>query len=203
MRDDDNLDLLLNSALATYGDPGPNSGLEERILAQRIPAQRIPARVFISAQSPHGPVRRWLPWTIALAAAACLFLIAVFSVPRRVNPPVDHASQAHGAQQPPIAANPSQSPQRLATSHSAMTSALKPHLPHGHAAANSASLLKRDVFPTPQPLTRQEQALAVFAIHTPALELQALIEARKQDDAPVSITAIDIQPLDPPDRGGN
>jgi hypothetical protein len=76
-------------------------------------------------------------------------------------------------------------------------------LPPAHAAANSASLLKRDVFPTPQPLTRQEQALAVFAIRTPALELQALIEARKQDDAPVSITAIDIQPLEPPDQGGN
>jgi len=84
-----------------------------------------------------------------------------------------------------------------------MTSALKPHLPPVQAAANATPLPKLDVFPTPQPLTRQEQALAVFAIRTPALELQALIEARKQDDAPVSITAIDIQPLEPPDQGGN
>jgi hypothetical protein len=42
----------------------------------------------------------------------------------------------------------------------------------------------------------------VFAIRTPAPELQALIEAQ-QDDSPLSITAIDNQPLDPPDQGGN
>lgn len=195
MPDNDNLDLLLDSALSTYADPGANSGLEQRILA----------RVFSSVQTAPAARLRWLPWTIALAAAACLFLIVVFSVVRRTNPSVDHASHAQGAKQPLIAANSNQTPvtQRRATPHAASSSAFEPHPQPAQAAAISAALPKLDVFPTPQPLTREEHALAIFAIHAPARELQALIEAQKQDDAPLSVTAIDIQPLDPPDQGGN
>ena len=32
MREKDDLDLLIDSALATYADPGPDSGLEDRVL---------------------------------------------------------------------------------------------------------------------------------------------------------------------------
>jgi hypothetical protein len=198
MREDDDLDLLLNSALATYADPGADSGLEERILAQRIPT-----RVFGAAQTAPASQLRWLPWAIALSVAACLVVLAVLSGPRKANPPVDHASQAHAVQQPLIAANPTQLPNRLATPRSARAAAPKPQLPPVQVAANNAPLPKLDVFPTPQPLTHEEQALAVFAIRIPARELQALIEAQSEDDSPLNITAVDIQPLDPPDHGGN
>ncbi len=63
MREKDELDSLLDAALVTYADPGPDSGLEQRILA------RISAENF--AASAPAPRRRWLPWGIALAGA-CL-----------------------------------------------------------------------------------------------------------------------------------
>ena len=63
MPDHDDLDLLLRSAVSTYGDP--DSGLAQRVLA-RVSAEVAPA-----------PRRRWLPWAIALPAAACLLLLLV------------------------------------------------------------------------------------------------------------------------------
>jgi hypothetical protein len=198
MREDDDLDLLLNSALSTYADPGVNYGLEQRILA----------RVFssgVSVEAARARSRRWLPWTLALVAAACLFLIAVFSVPRKRSLPVNSGFQEHESQQPLVAGAPIESPAtaHLKTAQGGRPSTVNAHVRPNQAEANSAPLPKLDVFPTPQPLTPQEQALAVFAIQAPALELQALIEAQKQDDAPLSITAIEIQPLDPPGQGGN
>jgi hypothetical protein len=65
-------------------------------------------------------------------------------------------------------------------------------------AATAAPLPKLDVFPTPQPLTPEEQVLAVFAAKAPLTERQALLDAQKQADAPLSIAALQIQPLDPP-----
>jgi hypothetical protein len=70
-------------------------------------------------------------------------------------------------------------------------------------AAKSAPLPKLDVFPTPQPLTPQEQALAVFAIHGPEPERKALAKAQQQIDAPLSIAAIHIPPVQSPDKGTN
>jgi hypothetical protein len=64
-------------------------------------------------------------------------------------------------------------------------------------------LPKREVFPTPQPLSPEEQAFVEFAARAPETERQLFIEAQKRDDAPLSIAAIEIQPLDPPDHGGN
>jgi hypothetical protein len=113
--------------------------------------------------------------------------------------------QARILQQPLIAAAPAEprSAKSVETAQGARASAHKAYMPPGEATATPGSLPKLDVFPTLQPLTPEEQALANFAIHTPAPELQAFIEAQKNDDAPISISAIDIQPLDPPDQGGN
>ena len=47
MREKDDLDLLIDSALATYADPGPDSGLEDRLLvglsAVRTETHRYPS----------------------------------------------------------------------------------------------------------------------------------------------------------------
>jgi len=198
MRETDDLDPLLNSALSTYADPGSNSGLEERILAGVFSTG-----AFVEA-TPASPLR-WLPWAIALAAAACLLLLAILSGSRRTNHTDAHAFHPLGNQQPHTAANPLQRSafDRIATPRSARTSALKSHLQPVESVAHAARLPKLDVFPTPRPLTHEEQALAVFAIHIPARELQALSEAQERDDAALSLAANDNQPLEPPDQGGN
>ena len=67
----------------------------------------------------------------------------------------------------------------------------------------AAPLPKLDVFPTPQPLTAEERALVAFAANAPKPELKAVVDAQPQADAPLSIAAIEIQPLDSPDQGGN
>jgi hypothetical protein len=64
-------------------------------------------------------------------------------------------------------------------------------------------LPKREVFPTPQPLSPEERAFANFVARSTETERQSFIEAQKRDDAPLSIAAIEIQPLDPPSPGGN
>jgi hypothetical protein len=65
------------------------------------------------------------------------------------------------------------------------------------------TLPKLDVFPSPQPLSPEEKALVSFAARAPEPVRQALIDAQTQADAPLNIAAIEIQPLDPPDQGGN
>ncbi|MFZ0746452.1 MAG: hypothetical protein WAM85_18740 [Terracidiphilus sp.] len=195
MREKDELDDLLDAALGTYADPGPDSDLDQRILA-RIAAQKL---------AEPAPRRHWLPWVIALPAAACLLLL-VFSGPKTAHPPSGPATKA--------AVRPSQSP--VITAHS------EPH-PVAHVepvrgsqrpfhaavyrpvvlAAKSAPLPKLDVFPTPQPLSPEERALVMFAARAPERERQSLIEAQKQSDEPLRIEAINIPPLDPPTQGAN
>ncbi len=191
MPDHDELDLLLRSALNTYADPGPESDLTRRILAR------------ISAEAAPAPPRRWLSWAIALPIAACLLALIVLSGPRPAHRPSGHAGQTPTSRQSLIAtAHPglSSTPHHIPSRNSRN---LKPQSHRAVFAAKAAPLPKLDVFPTPRPLTPEEQALAVFAAHAPESERQSLIEAQANADAPLSIAAIQIQPLEPPDQGAN
>jgi hypothetical protein len=185
MPDQDDLDRLLRSALSTYGDP--DSGLAQRVLA-RISAEVAPA-----------PRRRWLPWAIALPAAACLLLFVVLSGPKPTHPPSGSARQTFQTQDlPRITAHTEPVPALSSKAH-----LLKPRPHLTTAGTRTAPLPKLDVFPTPRPLTPEERALAVFAAQAPESERQSLIEAQKQIDAPLSIAAIQIPPLEPPQKGTN
>jgi hypothetical protein len=70
-------------------------------------------------------------------------------------------------------------------------------------AANTHSLPKLDTFPAPQVLSPEEQVLMAYAAHAPEVEQRALIEEREKLEAPLTIPAITIQPLEPPAPGGN
>src|SRR5215472_7488723 len=90
MPDKDDLDLLLDSALATYGGPGPETGLEQRVLsslaAARAAEQERRARAW---------PRRWLAWAIAVPVAASLLLW--IGISRTVRPPAIQTDHAHDA----------------------------------------------------------------------------------------------------------
>ena len=193
MRANDDLDLLLDSALSTYSDPGPEAGLETRVLA-RVTAQAAPA-----------PRRHWLPWALALPVAACLLLL-VHSGPRITQPRATHSTgKALRLQEPDVATNRSeqQPALQLAPRQGSKRAGFKAQPHFAVVVAKAARLPKLDVFPTPQPLTPEEQALAFFAANAPEPERKSLLKAQEQADAPLRIAAIHIQPLESPAQGAN
>jgi len=186
MSDDDNLDQILDAALSTYADPGPDSGLDKRVLTHIAAARAVPL-----SRPGRGSAnrRRWLPWAIALSAAACLLLI--FFIPKTA--PLRSSQAKLASPPPPLAAMRAEN--LLATKSG--TTHRKPQLQPVTRVAQPAPLPKLDVFPTPRPLTAEEQALAVFISHASDSERKALIDSQIQLQAPISIAAIHIPPLEP------
>jgi hypothetical protein len=192
------LDRMLESSLSSYGDPdthlGADSGLAERILARVSREQRS------NHPSPRGR-NRFLLWA-ALPAAACLLLTLLLL--KSAGPGTDHQSASlpqhsstSGGSKAPVVANitPAQKTPLTARHHT------QPR-PTG-AAAKAAAPPKLDVFPLPQPLSPEEQALSTFATEVPEKQRQAILDAQKNVDAPLNIAAIHIQPLELSDTSKN
>jgi hypothetical protein len=196
MREKDDLDLLIDSALVTYADPGPDSGLEDRVLTTLSTVRTETSRVRSRWR------RRWL---FALPIAAGLLLL--WLSPRREKPlPASEPQEAREGAPSAIAPHVNSSSEvRPRPTH-------RPRVPQSPAArvahpaspvqtAQAASLPKLDVFPTPQPLTAEERALVVVAAQTPLPAREALVESQSLDASPVRIAEIHIPPLEPPDQG--
>jgi hypothetical protein len=193
MREKDDLDLLIDSALSTYADPGRDSGLEDRVLVTLAPVRTATPSVR------GGWRRRWLPWAVALPIAAGLLIL--WLSPRGDKPlPASEPQEARSA-----------APKAIAP-HANSSSEVRREVPHRHAVrttqpaspvqtAQAALLPKRDVFPTPQPLTAEERALVLVVTQTPLPAREALVEAQSLDDSPVRIAEIHIPPLEPLDQG--
>jgi hypothetical protein len=188
----DELDLLLDSALATYADPGCNSGLENHVLSALAPA-RAATRARIA---PHR--RGWLPWAIAIPLAACLFLLWLFASQYAHAPtPPEEAHQTQPTPESDIAASaPNRVPAAVTKPafHKHHTTPVAQQ-PSQEQTATATPLPKLDVFPTPQPLTSQEHSLIV-AVRASEPVRAALVKAQKQDDTPIRIAAIRIPPLE-------
>jgi hypothetical protein len=195
MREKDDLDLLLDSALSSYADVHADSGLEQRVL-NRISVAELAAR---PESAPH---RRWLLWAIALPVAACLLLL-VFTMKKARPHESEQQFQAHQTAQPAIEVPNEISPTRH--EKSPQSTKIHPLSPKRKADTNEADsglpTPKLDIFPTPTPLTPEEQAFANFVNSAPEPERRALIESQKQLDVPLNIAAIQIPPLEPPDTG--
>ena len=194
MHEKDDLDLLLDNVLSNYGDPGPDSGLERRVLAG--------VRTRMAAES--APRRRWLPWAVALPTAACLLLIFL-AAPRTVHAPAGHATSSASPQEVPLTTTHTGSRPVLipapAPRNRQLPTGLQFH--RGDRASKPVALPKLDVFPTPQPLTPAELALVTFAAHASEDERKSFIAAQKQADAPLRIAAIEIPPIESPAKGTN
>jgi hypothetical protein len=167
---ENHLDLLIDEALSTYAEP--RAGLEARVLSH-LAAQ--PSR------------RRWLPFAIAIpiVAACAILLVLLFSRPA----PQPSAPQAHNSQPVP---QPNQATPPALMPHN--------HMPQPRIIATRTALAplpKLDVFPTPQPLTPEEQALVRFAIHAPASEVKSIEEVQQKKDELPHIAEIQIPQLEP------
>ena len=196
MSDKDDLDRLLDSALATYAEPA--SGLERRVL-DALATERTAAPA--KSKQTAFPNRRWMPWAVGLAAAASLLLALSMHY---------HESYRDYGSHPTTQARntaPAQ-PQRSSTpsgilpnepTHIALVRTPKVHAPHLTPVPQGA-LPKLDVFPAPQPLTPQEQALVLFVARAPEEERKAVAEAQQRIETPISIAAIHIPPLESHDK---
>ena len=221
MPDKDELDVLLDSALATYADPGADSGLEQRVL-MALAGER-------KAGGEHRwSWRRWRVWAIAVPVAASLLLwMGVENVRHRPGVGDVRARQSGMAAPPHAAATDTASVRRpathptaaKATTHLAAVAArlkscpvTKPNasvsresvsIACSGAAETSLGMLaaevqarpKLDVFPTPQPLTPEEQVLAAAATDSSPVVQAAIQTPQITGDAPLSIAALDIPPL--------
>lgn len=192
-------DRLLRSSLETYADPGADMDLAERVLA-RIAAEGEHERTRRANRT-----RRIVRWAIALPVAACLIIAIVLLVAKPWHHSADSANEAHATLPKSTDADRDVPAGTLPTVASRRSESSSPsrHSSRAAVAASAKRLPKLDVFPAPQPLTREEKELIAYVAHTPQAERQSLIEEQKQMDAPLSIAALEIQPLEPPDTGGN
>jgi hypothetical protein len=176
MNDNQQFDKILDQALSGYRDAEPLSGLEDRVL-QRLRTQ---------------PERRpilWWKWGMVAACAVMLAFAAWLGFRGRgpQGPVTPQQTQASNGDVPPQA------------KPAAATSPAVPNKPAPRQVARSAVApmpvarlgnTAHDVPDLPAPLTGEErQLLALAQAHPDALR------AISQQDQPIAITPLTIQPL--------
>ena len=195
MPERDELDRLIDSELARYAEP--RAGLEQRILA----------RVEADAVRRPGIPGRWQRWVLA-GAMATMAIAAVFvSTSRQSTPNETSATTARTMRPRPAPITTAKEPvpeihvqvrplPRVAKmQHSGI------RIPVQTAGANRSRYPKLDVFPAPQPLSEEEQALVAIATTPAATARENLMASQSQVGAPLQIAAIDIQPIATPSDG--
>jgi hypothetical protein len=192
MHEKDHLDRMLDSALSSYGETESDSGLAERILARVESEQR--AKQFVPRSR-----SRFVQW-VALPAAACLLLTLIL-----LKSPRPTATHPTGGLPQTATTNTGSKgievenvrPPALKTVPKTTTRTLHRTLAD---VADSAARPKLDVFPLPQPLSPEEQALIAIATATEASARENLIASQRQLKAPLEISAINIAPLTKTDQ---
>jgi hypothetical protein len=164
----DELDYALNSALAKYAAVEPRAGLEERVLAN------------LRADHAHVPTRRWWHWPAAIAVAA--IVVVAVALAWRSGKPVHPVVANH-----PTITSPAQNHVAPRIEQALNNSAPQPapRVPrrrianHVRIEAVVAEHPRLDKFPSPQPLTQQERALASYVSTFPR---EATLIAQRQEE---------------------
>jgi hypothetical protein len=157
------IDSIIDAALAKYVAAQPRAGLEERILANLRTVETRPAD------------RTWRTWRIAMALAVVLVMVAtlVWRWTKMAHPPI--------AKQPSMTTVPiaSEATHRQGNSGTAagQTRRRKVRQTLEHKVAADPKL---DVFPSPLPLNEQEKILAIYVGHYP--DHAALLAEARMDD---------------------
>jgi hypothetical protein len=190
MPERDDLDRLLDSALSTYAEP--RSGVEKRALARVDEARNVGS----------APRRRWLVWAVAIPLAACLALyVSISGIRQRHTKNVQQPQKHEQASLPPLQATPQKALHSEEQSRARIALKAIQH-PSQPSAITDAPSPRLDVFPAPQPLSAQEQALIALAKLSPDLRQEALVRVQ-EDDTPLRISEIQIPPISLPDKGKN
>ncbi|MGH9494793.1 MAG: hypothetical protein ACRD3B_07345 [Candidatus Sulfotelmatobacter sp.] len=167
------LDLLLDAALAKRAAVEPRAGLEDRVLANlRADRERV---------RPHA----WWRWGLAAVCAILVVAVSfVFRAGKRSQPVIvqqtSAAAQGGGGPAGQIA--------RHKETHAPSRPAIRTTRTHRAATVGAtavASTPKLDQFPSPQPLTEEEQMLMRLVAQNPehaALLAEARMDSLRRDE---------------------
>ena len=192
MPERDELDLLIDSELARYGEPRP--GLEQRILAT-VDAESV-GRAWI--------FRGWRVWVWTSGAAVAAVLLAGIPQLRHSEVPVTTA-RATTPDREPVAAPMNTSPE-IPVRHLARAMKGVPGTTRAKAPRKDTEYSQRpklEVFPAPQPLSAEERALLALATAPSDSGRESLMASQRQSTAPLQISAIQILPITMPEEGKN
>jgi hypothetical protein len=175
MHDDCELDRTLDAALRTYAQP--DSIPEPAAMAARLLDQVRVRRV-----------RRTRIFACLLPSAGCA--LAVLGILWLLHAPP--APQIAFAPRPPaVVTTPSPSPLPARSAPR-----IAPGATRRPAPIAPLRLPKRDVFPTPAPLSPQELRLARFATQAPSAVKQQALDAQQHLGDPIRIAQLTIRLLD-------
>lgn len=179
----DALDRRIDAALRAYAEP-------PETMAARLAAARILERARVQPLR----ARRAVWWMGAVAVPACAVLIAAAAALWMLHSaPVPQMARAPRA--PAVVTAPAAPPQaalaRIPDAPASRSAPARRSRAHSDRAAATPHLPKLAVFPTPRPLSAQEQALVAFAEHAPPAVQRAVLEEQKRWD---ESTAAGAQP---------
>lgn len=181
----DALDRDLNATLAKYAAVEPRRGLEDRVLAN-LRAERE----HITDRSPS----RWSIVPIALAIVAVI--IVAVALPWRSDRPRDSMTANHASTGTPNArSGPSLAANGRANSASPPVPAptVRRVTHRVHPTTVAATPFKLDQFPSPQPLTEQELALAHYVTQFPQ-DATLIAQAQEQFEKEIQQATKDAHP---------
>ena len=185
MPERDDLDRLIDSELARYADP--RAGLEQRILT----------RVVTEGPQRFSLLRNWQRWAfVGVVAGAMVLAVGIqLATHRKVTFNTADATRPLHQVKPTTTVPDHHVP--------TLRSMQIPTTVHGTTrrskaieAAHTQRRPKLEVFPAPQPLSEEEQALLAIATARSDAARENLIASQHQLQTPLQISAIEIPPLD-------
>jgi hypothetical protein len=174
----DELDRVLDAALTKYASVEPRPGLEDRILAN------------LRAERTNIVEHAWWRWGLAGALLAIVIVATTLAVRpgRSAHPPVaNHPTTTEQIRQPanpPTTASsvpPVENASTRATHRGSVSATRKPAT---RAQAVAQADPKLDVFPSPQPLSKQELALARYVRNFPT-DAKRVAQAQEESEKEV------------------
>lgn len=151
---DKQLDGLLDSLLSQYASEEPRPGLETRVLARMADSRRGKVSVW-----------RWLCLGAGAAAMAAVVIALLVSTRSRPRPTTPAIAQSQ----------PRSSSAKAALTAGETSRAPRPTVRPGKKLIRHARDIevRKDVFPTPEPLSEQEKLMLRYLSATPRQELLA------------------------------
>jgi hypothetical protein len=168
------MDDLLDAALSSYSNAEPLNGIEDRILYR------------VGLMPPRPNFGHGTKSLLAVGATLALLCLMIVAIEHRKSEPtsgpaltVAHVDVPSSAQISSAQLLPSPEPRRLDRRHPRLIQRLP----------------KREQFPTPEPLTRDERALLSFVQQDPKEAVAAFAASQRQTDTPLEIQPLKIEPL--------
>jgi hypothetical protein len=175
MRGDELIDERIDAALRSYAEPG------------EMPETRAAvARVMAQVELAESRKRFWM-WAVGIPAVACLLMAVLVATTWWMRG--SRQKEIAWVPKAPAVVRTEKREERVAVSELSHPGARK--AAHQNVAPVVAAVQERlpmlDVFPTPRPLTAEEQALVAFVRRAPPAVRKAVIEDQQHWDDPIIV----------------